>query len=125
MAKHFGMKFGIEHKGQVVWNCIGRLDASWHPITDPDDILCPISNHKLLYIHPDSLHLLNGIEGDLIEYNWQATFNGERGQTELDYLTKNADGLWVLGNSFAVTCSIHRIIQRNGKAFHYPEVERV
>ena len=53
--------------------------------------------------------------GDLVQYNWQATFSNESTDNEIHRLIKRPDGKLILGNSFAVTCEIHNLIQRNGK----------
>lgn len=128
-AKHFGTKFGIEHNGKVVWDCIGTLGGPWGPLTDPSDILDPISEHDCLYVHPDSLPLLSPQVNDYVEY-----YN-----CFLGTIWKRENGLFLLQETSlnnppeevshytpmerVEAKFIDRIIQRNGIPFMWPESE--
>lgn len=113
MAKHFGMKFGLENCGKIEWNCIGTLDSPWTPLEDWKDIIDPISAHEKLYIHPDSLHLLEPQDGDYAE-NRAGNLCSLGGGAEIEVgeereVRRRKNG--------------YKIIQRNGVPFHWPEVE--
>ena len=99
MAKHFGMRFL-----HLKWN---ELDFQFLPIrkdADPDT-----SN---LYIHPDSLPLLEPALGDLALH---AVPHDDLGAV-LEY------GLYVHKEAQA-HLKIVQIIQRDSKPFHWPESE--
>jgi hypothetical protein len=99
MAKHFGMKFGLNHYGKMVWEPVHfSHKPGSEPFTDVDDILEVASP---LYIHPDSLHLLTPQIGDLCM--------GDKIAATVAVLTDHNKSLMV--------------IRRNGVPFHWPEVE--
>jgi hypothetical protein len=133
MAKHFGMKFGIKHNGKIAWNCISEAlnNNSWGPLATPDDILDPISRHECLYIHPDSLHLLEPQKGDKVSYSWGQT---DEGWDEVKAIVSSGDeGYAVTGNGercvlidsgdYPYISRITRIFQRNGLPFMWPQGE--
>ncbi len=131
MAKHFGMKFGILYKGQVVWNCIGQIDRPWGPLESVADIIDPISQHEALYIHHDSHALLEPQAGDLIFYDnlhggeaWDEfrciiTPDDER----YPYVGTGEPLMLMDGGEHPYRKELCRIIQRNGIPFHWPDVE--
>lgn len=89
MAKHFGMRFFCD-----------KFEPFEYEGTD--DILQDMGEDDKACIHPDSLHLLEPMVGDLV-------FNGGRG-----YYIKQG------------TCLLrHKVIQRDGKPFFWPESEPV
>lgn len=102
MAKEFGMRFDdsfyvmcdyIIHEGE-------NLGA-----------LIKINAPPKIYIHPDSLHLLKPQEGDLIEDPCEPNH----------FIFISHDESWPLHKEFE--SGWFKIIQRNGKAFMWPEVE--
>lgn len=113
MAKHFGVKFSA-------YPLSPRVDAfNIKPYFDKNGDLCfcLISQegkhqlfHDKLYIHPDSLHLLEPQVGDLTMYKFI-----EQGGCVItpawfsEHLRKE---------------QVESIIQRNGIAFMWPEVEK-
>jgi hypothetical protein len=106
MAIDFGMQF-------TEW----RWDADrfcFVPTTINDD-----EPDERLYIHPDSLHLLEPQVGDLIK-QW----GSQAGVPIYDIGAMNGKPCYFMpNNSFNYLSSMERIIQRNGIAFHWPESE--
>lgn len=142
MAKHFGMMFGIKHNGTIHWNCIGWADGPFSPIKETADILCTISNHHDLYVHPDSVHLLEPQVDDAVEFDrWY--WERQRRQEAKDYpyqahyakvIKYGRDdkylGISSAGIGWDNTVSENpkfslpfKIIQRNGIPFMSPESE--
>ena len=113
MAKHFGMKFGIEHQGVIAWDCIGRIDGPWGPLTEQEHILDTISQHSVLHVHPDSLHLLEPKAGDV--------FRG------VDASCDNVEyRIFQVGHDTGIRLEAwFRIIQRDDKPFMWPDQEAV
>jgi len=129
MAKHFGMKFGIKHKGVVQWNCIGKLDEPFGPLQRPEDILDPISESVPLYIHPDSLHLLEPQVGDLFRFSnkgpiYECVCDVDKHVARIGYIPNPPQ--WELSQTKQYIGDLRfRIIQRNGASFMWPESEEV
>lgn len=99
MAKYFGMKFEGGYAAQFL-----ALDAA-SQIRDKNE-------RDYYYIHPDSLHLLEPREGDLVKATWVG-----KGAPVSQCLIYNA--IEVLGSYW----HIGKIIQRNGIPFMWPEQE--
>jgi hypothetical protein len=122
MAKHFGMRFEIlkprlpiDADVREVPYCSGGFIGvtTW----DGDKMLGSRPHHpdEVLYIHPDSLCLLEPQTGDI----------GEEGGFTFKY--GGFIGGWNNGNwdkpVYPDRAAAVRIIQRNGLAFHWPESE--
>ena len=99
MARHFGMAFE-------------RSDGDL--LLDFDDMADDLAIHIAsdlwdgkYFVHPDSLHLLEPLEADL-------------------YATVHGCGWLAItpGESWKKQCYPFRIIQRDGKPFHWPEPEQ-
>jgi hypothetical protein len=111
MAKDFGMEFER------------RFGQKW----EPESILhIPAASEYRIYVHADSLHLLEPQVGDIL--NWQ-TFKGEPWwedhlryiyppQGTHDVFTVETASLMLRKPELSA-----RIIQRQGLAFHWPEAE--
>lgn len=118
MSKHFGMKFRCD------WMDIGDQEPVYYD-TDPLTILqIPPEqrNHcqYKIYIHPDSLHMLHGQVGDWIETqteNYGKIYKDFKQVADVDedYVSIHRENDWAHGD--------YKIIQRNGIAFMWPEVE--
>lgn len=107
MAKHFGMKFN--HPESDKFAPIGTSDAI-------DAFINGQQEDGRFMVHPDSLHLLEPKAGDLVDFGW------------IHLCGQSFHELSQLKTSFEQFCEestcdydSHRIIQRNGKAFHWPE----
>lgn len=118
MAKHFGMKFYWESKDkkhridyeraeQILLECFDVQISGYGMSMDKSIEL----DRGLFYIHPDSVKLLEAQEGDMIAFQGE-TFAGAEvymaaDHTAIDFDPKEGT----------------KIIQRNGIAFIWPEVE--
>lgn len=100
MAKHFGMVFDRWTEGLGKWT--GRLSGS--------DTLQDFEDCTQLFIHPDSLHLLEPRAGDLVQW---LIHDGQGG-----YIP----GAGVYGY-FCGKGKVERIVERDGKQLFWPEVE--
>lgn len=101
MAKKFGMGFSNIHSGAY-------FDCPLHR----DDRLVDDNDDKY-YIHPDSLHILEPREGDLISINGGLSANIV---THAEFL----DEIKLMEPQFAAPL---KIIQRNNQPFFWPESE--
>lgn len=126
MAKHFGMMFGINHYGKIVWDCETQgATGEWSPIRDWEHIAADAADgdaQPAYYIHPDSLHLLDPKEWDM----------GQRMRgvpvvicSDQNYAEFERAGI---GRNYVALGdplfdSHFRIIQRNGLPFFWPEME--
>lgn len=96
MAKHFGMRF-----------------SGWDAEYVLSDFFCLDDGYEIserecsYYIHPDSLHLLEPKDGDLLEWDYGAGVVGYKGGC----------GEGQFGDR------VRSIIQRNGIPFMWPETE--
>lgn len=119
MARHFGMDF----EGCRDGTC---FEAALHSDADPD--IYDTEGDKF-YIHPDSLHLLEPQEGDLVkvvccEADCEYPEDWVIGVIEGDVCTVRCNLQGTSGYSISLNrVSAKEIIQRNGKAFIWPEVE--
>lgn len=102
MAKYFGIKLcdrtlkeSLVHLGDEFRYESVSIDGLWKSKYFDAD--------KIIYIHPDSLILLESKVGDIITYPFQSFFQLEKGNSKI------IDG--------------GKIIQRNGIPFMWPEVE--
>jgi hypothetical protein len=111
-AKHFEMRF---------WN--GGHEIHVLPLVDGEGT-------GRWYIHPDSLHLLEPKEGDLVKYGLLSHFGviGDRCEYDVEdgklfRLSQTTE--WDMGESFGFFASKRdaKIIQRNGIPFHWPQFE--
>ncbi|WP_020472343.1 hypothetical protein [Zavarzinella formosa] len=119
MAKHFGMAYAVD--GLVDGESIAapRLFASKHIFEDKIHLHVSDAVGRRYYIHPDSLHLLEPHKHDLVDFVW------------IHPCGESFHEMTLLHTGFESFCEestcdydSHRIIQRNGKAFIWPEVER-
>ncbi len=122
MAKHFGMRFHTGGDDMCVITvdfCFNRYGEDFTSIGGK------------LYIHPDSLHLLDPVPGDIVFYD---NGHGGEGWDEFKCLIESDDLRYpyagsgepiMLLDSGETPCRsrLRRIIQRNGLAFHWPESE--
>lgn len=107
MARYHGLSFGLDFGGDVQWSPIRAAELNdFGPLYEWEAILDQYNIHSKFYIHQDSLHLLEPLEYDLIQ--WPTNAAQEYDQTVCGYTFKHGGG---------------KIIQRNGKAFMWPEVE--
>ena len=114
MAKYFGMKFGLKCNGIVVWDCQRNgMSKEWHPITEWQHIAedGASEDYQPLYIHPDSLSILEPQEDDVIiddeDYPWLVSSCGYRNNCTI----------------FEAQEWMKEIIKRDGKPFFWPLVE--
>jgi hypothetical protein len=112
MSKHFGMKFNEPYDFAVM---IRMYDMSRGKKQDIK-----------YYIHPDSLHLLEPMEGDYVTVfgapRWVRYAMRTENKITVQY---DVDGPEQIFSQSEVAKGIPRIIQRSGKAFHWPESEAV
>lgn len=116
MAKHFGIAFETPD-GRSLTCKDGKL---FFPMPHPgiEGAIIWVISEDEHYIHPDSLHLLEPKVGDLVQFiayddTTQPHLQGYRTWWK-PYL-----GDWAIPRDASDT----RIIQRDGKAYHWPEVE--
>lgn len=98
MAKHFGMVF-LHENGEVQYGYVNGFDSCE-----------PRNCERKHYIHPDSLHLLEPLKDDVVEY---ISLHQEGYIVSLVYFD--------VGNP----SQVKKIIQRNNIAFMWPESEEV
>lgn len=123
MAKHFGMRFEDTCEGKEQ----GRIgyNAGRYIFAECDDLFDHAENRLInLYLHPDSLPLLVPKVGDVIQ-RFEEEFIYYGLQTVVDDATahKYCYESSAHINSFKSDQTGFRIIQRNGKPFHWPECE--
>jgi hypothetical protein len=120
MSKHFGMSFTLPASCDHQWNNPGHKIA-WANLADMDcghfhiynaagngvTLLRFCESIAPLYVHPDSLHLLNLHEGDLA----------------LDDDPMDGGFRWFDVHPVAAVRKFTRIIQRGGIPFHWPQSE--
>ena len=137
MAKHFGMMFGIRHFDKFVPEPI-YFNGVWAAAKLVDEIL-DFDPDVALYVHPDSLHLLEPKVGDMIMHGsykreqdknpegWTAVLVTGLLPPEFESELRAESGvtkpLCYAYDEEIMIC--HRIIQRDGIAFHWPESESV
>ena len=109
MAKHFGMRFadisGVELNWDAEFACfflpgLSAKEQEWE------------GNH---YVHPDSLPLLGPQPGDLARLRWLDGSVSCREWEAADALPEAA-----LDRDVRIRPTV---VQRDGKAFHWPEVD--
>ncbi len=106
MTKHFGMN--------LQWQCADMHAAS--PADFADAYMNDCGEVKY-YIHPDSLYLLEPIDGDLIMWVNKRGFHYARAKSVRKKITL-ASGATLIGKSEVVS-----IIQRKAIPFHWPKQE--
>lgn len=116
MENKFDMKF-IDLNGGDIWICEANYMYGENEQVDRS------------YIHPDSMHLLEPKERDLVD-GWAGRigFVEEREDEEdiTDGFTINVHGgSWECPRESQGRTLQYEIIQRNGIAFHWPESEEV
>lgn len=125
MAKHFGMKLLAESDFD------GLVDAGARFI-DCDDTFRELWQHDFiylgkLYVHPDSLGLLEPKKGDLIHIVRGFCSYHKNVDDVAKGGGKTVTGIWSDGEHWDITTKkpLHdwEIIQCAGKAFHWPESE--
>jgi hypothetical protein len=108
MAKDFGMEYER------------RFGQKWEP-----EALLHISgaNEYRIYVHADSLGLLEPRVGDYCVIDNERV---ERCGEAITYkeIGGNLRNVILMDGSYRLRTEVRRIIQRNGTAFHYPEVEQ-
>lgn len=125
MAKHFGMRFKLWK-----WN-----DLSFQFLPTGRN---PDADSSRLYIHPESLHLLEPQDGDAVvfdRWHWErqrfddmkdAPFQPHYATIRIDGDRKHIFSAGIgwdtarVGERFSLP---FKIIQREGIAFHWPEVD--
>jgi hypothetical protein len=107
MAKHFGMRF------KCLKDVIDGLDGDRALLVLPQ-FVTDCRKSQRLFIHPDSLHLLEPQVGDLLRGD-EHTIPTIRYVDEPDTET--------MGAAASLMRRGFKIIQRNGKPFHWPESE--
>ncbi len=114
MAKHFGMRFFNGTEPETTGACkflhadVALLSPKHHIVH---------SDYKgNFYIHPDSLHLLKPVDGDLVENcGYVGIFSEDK---ECPTLSPSVEIEIKIDGEFPVT-----IDKRNNIPFHWPEVE--
>ncbi len=99
MAKHFGMKFVSSAGEEIKWCFVERC---FYTDSHPQEWDMPFC------IHPDSLRILEPSAGDLIQ---------RIGHTHTTRIMRAEEAI-------TVSLDTHKIIQRNGVAFLWPEMEQ-
>ncbi len=114
MWKHFGMEF--EGADTIIIEIDEILSAALKPYDKRIDYCVP----QIMYIHPDSLHLLEPMVGDVvIEERHDGRFSN-------DILEDNEDFPWALTVKKISKMRMKPwIVQRNGLPFHWPLSEEV
>lgn len=125
MARHHGMNLYLGNLENGDFDAYGprrphMLVEDWEYRNNPNTFLEPVSR---VYIHPDSLRLLEPQVGDKLEY-------GDCDPKHVLTVWSDKDfraGAHKISESYAVELhdngTLGRIIQRNGVAFHWPEKE--
>lgn len=110
MAKHFGVRFCDKDNGEIfiLMDKDMRFCYRWKDHWGTDRSLIFLEDK--FYIHPDSAKLLEPQEGDLIEYK----------DGQLTWVPANGNFPFFARKSFSGDL---KVIQRNGIAFMWPEVE--
>lgn len=129
MAKHFGMRFFTGDQTAAKWHDEPATDGTSSRIRVVDEwVECWTSDPDIIQsainwpcrIHPDSLHLLEPQEGDLVTLGGQ-----EEGAALLAGTT--AGGFYYrqygIAHHACSRGSVKQVIQRNSKPFHWPESE--
>lgn len=102
MTQYFDMKFRNWRWDNVEFN--------FHPVNEYDD------ECEFLYIHPDSLILLEPQDGDTVQSNGKSDYTGEYADYTKDIYTAGDRSIFTWDEN-------SKIIQRNGKPFFWPEIE--
>lgn len=114
MTTHHGVTYvndlphGQGHCFQVISRASGWADAS------PYDLILPCNGKPRVYIHPDSLHLLEPQVGDLLR-------GDEHTMPQIRYM--DLPDSEQMGTGAALMRRGFKIIQRNGIPFMWPEHE--
>jgi len=128
MAKHFGMRFSegeiYDGKG-TAYACqifaVQRFDS------ESIEIHCTDKGNYQFYIHPDSLALLEPIKDDLIHIVRGFCSYYKIVHDVVKRGGKVVTGIWSDGEHWDTSTSVllhdWEIIQRDGKAFFWPEKE--
>lgn len=115
MAKHFGIKF--------ITKAFENLN--YYPeystvedimVNDANGCFSPLEG--LIYIHPDSLHLLETKISDVIEFNYPY-----EDSKQVVMVVENSATVYEQGIELNHIDFKYKIIQRNGIPFHYPKSE--
>lgn len=117
MAKHFGMKFKDEHIEVFPVR-------SWISLQDLKGIDVELKEFAKFYLHPDSVKLLEPQHSDVV----LCAICGTDGKHLYDDAGFASDDGRVVTDLFynddkGIKTDDCKIIQRNGIAFHWPEVE--
>lgn len=124
MAKQFGMKFtdaaGEPVSIQESYFRGTKSGAAWEAWIN-DESSTPYVALSQAYIHPDSLHLLEPQVGDVVAVKNVVGKGMSVGVVEDGCKTMTLDGEEGAGWNYS---GDDPIIQRNGTAFHWPEVEK-
>lgn len=114
MAKHFRMRFQETYNNHATY------------VEVPPAAIRAQSSHtsvQPVYIHPDSLHLLEPQVGDLVlarnDFAQYLAFVQEDGLAKCNHIMPQV----MLSQSEDCPFRVTSIIQRNGIAFHWPERE--
>jgi hypothetical protein len=114
MAKHFGMSFTHEWHNRRLSEL---SDFFWETSTGDTG-----TYNTPLYVHPDSLHLLEPQVGDLLRARYLGVVDSIR-----DKFIEFGESTEWIGDEGSRTGffaeEVKRIIQRDGKHFHWPECE--
>lgn len=118
MVKYYGMKLGQSDNGYSTgwkeWIAPMELDAFYQGLK-----ISPA------YIHPDSLHLLEPQEGDILEcsgFSWEDSTLGYAVKEVYGVANKHEYEYLIPINNVTGTSNF-RILQRNGLAFMWPSFE--
>jgi hypothetical protein len=133
MAKHFGMKLEAEYfddekaEYELSDDVFDFVHMDYSGCDTMEDVL-EVGGTRKIYIHPDSLPMLEPAKGDLIHIVrgfcscHKVVDDVARGSRR-----KGVTGVWSAGEHWDITSKepLHdwEIILRNGIAFHWPEVE--
>lgn len=118
MAVDFGMRLTNADGMELFPLGIGLARMAEDEDNDQKRVFAYHPSNEPVYIHPDSLHLLEPQKYDLVDFGW------------VHPCGQSFHELTLLRTCFEAFCEksscdydSHRIIQRNGKPFHWPESE--
>ncbi len=100
MAREFSVVYHYSHR-TYNWS-----DINW---------LLLIENQEEFIIHPDSLHIFDPKEGDLVNFITKIGY--------VDHCGQIAQNEWNEVVCYNIKTDDYKIIQRDGKSFFWPKIE--
>jgi hypothetical protein len=122
MNKHFGMQFTRTH--------CHRGDGTFGESTKPvpiwilaRDVENQVSENVKYYVHPDSLHLLEPLIGDVCITKDDGIGYCSTLRVEKEIITGKLKDYIQLSGFWAEAESLIRIMERSGVVYHWPDSE--